>query len=123
MHFRSIFLNGGGLFVDHTAIQYSGDVGVFMNGGLLDGTSSMFTNNLTGISVAAINSAEWFALTNCILESNASYGLSNATAVTLDATNNWWGSASGPTHSSNPGGTGQPVSGTVIVSPFLTVRP
>lgn len=41
----------------------------------------------------------------------------------LNATNNWWGSASGPTIASNPGGTGEPIldpDGVVNYSPFRT---
>ena len=41
----------------------------------------------------------------------------------LDATNNWWGSSTGPTIASNPGGTGEPIvdlDGVVKYSPFLT---
>jgi len=41
----------------------------------------------------------------------------------LNATNNWWGSASGPTIASNPGGTGEPIidpDGVVTYSPFRT---
>ncbi|KUK76075.1 MAG: Parallel beta-helix repeat protein, partial [Proteiniphilum acetatigenes] len=50
---------------------------------------------------------------------NTSYGIQNAnTTFTMMATNNWWGSASGPTHSSNPGGTGDAVSSYVNFTPF-----
>jgi hypothetical protein len=41
----------------------------------------------------------------------------------LDATNDWWGSATGPTIASNPGGTGEPIidpDGVVTYKPFLT---
>jgi uncharacterized repeat protein (TIGR01451 family) len=41
----------------------------------------------------------------------------------LDATNNWWGSSTGPTIGSNPGGTGELIideDGVVKYSPFLT---
>jgi Right handed beta helix region len=41
----------------------------------------------------------------------------------LNAKNNWWGSATGPTIASNPGGTGEPIidpDGVVAYSPFLT---
>ncbi len=41
----------------------------------------------------------------------------------LDATNNWWGSSTGPTIASNPGGTGELIideDGVVKFSPFLT---
>jgi uncharacterized repeat protein (TIGR01451 family) len=41
------------------------------------------------------------------IEGNTSAGLRNDSTTIVDATLNWWGNASGPTHSSNPGGTGQ----------------
>jgi parallel beta-helix repeat protein len=47
--------------------------------------------------------------------------------VTVDATGNWWGDPSGPTHPNNPGGSGDNIedsannsSGTVVFDPFLT---
>ena len=42
---------------------------------------------------------------------------------TIDAENNWWGSATGPTIASNPGGTGDAIAdtnGVIDYSPFLT---
>ena len=41
----------------------------------------------------------------------------------LDATNDWWGSSTGPTIASNPGGTGEPIidpDGVATYKPFLT---
>lgn len=39
------------------------------------------------------------------------YGVQNTTAsITVNATNNWWGTDSGPKHPDNPGGTGDAVS-------------
>ncbi|HEX5798217.1 MAG TPA: right-handed parallel beta-helix repeat-containing protein [Candidatus Saccharimonadales bacterium] len=38
----------------------------------------------------------------------------------VDATCNWWGSPTGPTHSSNPSGTGDEVSDNVLFDPWLT---
>jgi hypothetical protein len=37
----------------------------------------------------------------------------------VDATNNWWGDASGPTHAGNPGGTGSAVSDNVDYDPWI----
>jgi PKD repeat protein len=37
----------------------------------------------------------------------------------LDAENNWWGDSSGPQAPSNPGGTGDPISGNVDYTPWL----
>ncbi len=36
---------------------------------------------------------------------------------------NWWGDASGPTHSGNPGGTGEEVTDQVFYDPWLTAAP
>jgi hypothetical protein len=39
------------------------------------------------------------------------------------ATYNFWGDPSGPTHSGNPGGTGEPVTDRVVYEPWLTEAP
>lgn len=65
------------------------------------------------------------AHTNCIV-GNTVAGLevtSSGYSGTLVAENNWWGSASGPTIASNPGGTGDAIidpNSVVDYSPFLT---
>jgi parallel beta-helix repeat protein len=46
-------------------------------------------------------------------------GLVNQDTVTVDATCNWWGAASGPTNAGNPGGTGDNVVGLATFVPFL----
>jgi len=43
----------------------------------------------------------------------------------VEAANNWWGNASGPTHTSNPGGSGDDIceedyTGTVMFDPWLS---
>lgn len=50
-------------------------------------------------------------------------GLTYNGTETIDAKSNWWGSATGPTIASNPGGTGDKItnpSGSVGYTPFLT---
>jgi len=65
---------------------------------------------------------------NCI-SGNTTAGLEEDTGGhtgTLDATNNWWGSPTGPTIASNPGGTGDKIidaDGVVTYKPFLTSPP
>ena len=50
---------------------------------------------------------------------NNVFGINNqVTEINLDATNNWWGDASGPTHGDNPGGTGDAVSDDVDYDPW-----
>ncbi len=46
-------------------------------------------------------------------------GLLNETAAQLDATGNWWGDESGPTHADNPEGKGDSVDGNVIYDPWF----
>lgn len=46
-------------------------------------------------------------------------GVVNQSTAAVDAENNWWGSQTGPTHSSNPGGMGNSVSDNVTFTPWL----
>ena len=52
------------------------------------------------------------------IDGSAYGGLVNASLATTTATNNWWGSATGPTNPGNPGGTGDAVVGLVTFSPW-----
>lgn len=55
---------------------------------------------------------------NCI-EGNLNYGVYNgSTSILLNAEYNWWGDASGPTHSGNPAGTGDDASNYVDYDPW-----
>ncbi len=48
------------------------------------------------------------------------FGFQNAgNGVVINAENNWWGDASGPTHDDNPGGSGDTVSDSVDYDPWL----
>ncbi|MCG3118127.1 MAG: hypothetical protein ALAOOOJD_00266 [bacterium] len=49
---------------------------------------------------------------------NMSYGAYNSTGVTANAVGNWWGAASGPTHVSNPSGTGDVISDDLTFAPW-----
>jgi len=57
------------------------------------------------------------AIQNNNFEGNQDYGLNSD--VPINAENNWWGDASGPTHASNPDGNGDSVSGNVDFDPWL----
>jgi hypothetical protein len=43
--------------------------------------------------------------------------------ATIQARGNWWNSPTGPRTPNNPGGTGDPIEGTVDFIPYLTARP
>ena len=52
------------------------------------------------------------------IQGNSSYGAYNNSSNTINVENNWWGAASGPTHSSNPSGTGDSVSDYLDFDPW-----
>ncbi len=54
------------------------------------------------------------------LEGNTPFGLTNHAAAVLTAAHNWWGSATGPTHTSNPDGSGDAVSDNVTFIAWCT---
>lgn len=53
------------------------------------------------------------------ISGNVRYGINNLTEIDINATKNYWGSATGPTHASNPSGTGDAVTDNVTFSPWL----
>ncbi len=81
--------------------------------GLLE--RNMIYNNGTGIVAQSI-----VQLDHNSIFGNRNYGINAEMLLTdLDASNNWWGHASGPHHTSNPGGQGDRVSDRVLFSPML----
>jgi hypothetical protein len=82
-------------------------------------TGNTLTNNSTGIVVGydGSDTALVTAHDNCF--SGNTWGVST-TAPFVDAENNWWGDASGPTHASNPPGLGDAVDDKVDFSPWIT---
>jgi len=83
-------------------------------------------NEITGNDHAGVRFSETSAtiagdilLNNNYLSGNTSYGIDNGTTYSINATNNWWGNASGPHNAiSNPSGTGDEVNANVIFSPW-----
>ncbi len=82
--------------------------------------SNDFTSSGIGIDIAAGagDVTTWTVNNNNISENTT--GISNAGTGTLNAAKNWWGSITGPTHSSNPGGAGNAVSNNVSYAPWCT---
>ena len=67
---------------------------------------------------------------DCDIEDNTDFGLDieNDVPIIVNAENTWWGSSTGPTHTDNPGGTGDeivvadPANTTVMFAPFSVHR-
>jgi len=77
--------------------------------------SQIFNNNF-GIYV--YDDGDLIANDNNI-EDNDVYGVYKENPPSVDATENWWGDASGPTHADNPDGKGDEVSDNVDYDPWL----
>lgn len=82
----------------------------------------------TAIDIYNLNPEEWqgkFDNITALLNSftgipDGEYAICNrSTDIAVDATHNWWGNASGPTHASNSAGTGASVSDGVDFIPWL----
>ena len=96
--------------------------GIWLGGSTetVDITGNTITNNtVNGIDVlAGVDVSNVQAQFNNI-EGDEGYGMYNGGTGILAAGNNWWGDSSGPTHASNPGGTGDAVSDNVDYDPWL----
>ncbi len=114
--------NVDGATITNNLIQNNG------HGIYLDGSDNIqilcndILNNVvafSGIHLDAESSGNVINFNN--IEGNSPYGVYNENCgEVVDAENNWWGYASGPTHAGNPGGTGDAVSDYVDYDPWLT---
>lgn len=92
-----------------------------------------FMNNEVGFRTGLSGGGDWvdFHINNNNFLGNISQGILMSNVLlnnqVIDATNNFWGSSNGPTHSSNPGGTGDVIGGagsddSIVFIPFLSRR-
>jgi len=100
-------------------------------------TNNIITNNsisgfIRGILLHSDDSSSYYepgstieaTITNNSFFNNSIFAVDASTlSSVIDATSNWWGAASGPTHASNPAGTGDAVSDYVDFDPWLGTDP
>jgi hypothetical protein len=108
-----------------TVRLFGGNSNVAINGNtLFNGVRGVFVDDPFAIGANSGVTAHF----NCI-DGNTVAGMevdSGGHSATLNAENNWWGSANGPTTPSNPGGTGDALidpDGVVDFTPFLKSCP
>lgn len=89
------------------------DVKVSNNGLLEISNSTLESSTLTNNNNGTINASKNDFLT-------IGQAIENTSENIVQAENNWWGDASGPTHTSNPNGTGAQVSDNVDFDPWVT---
>ena len=112
---NGIVVDGGQLEMQYAAVRYAYTGVKVQGGGSAEIIASDVVTNTTGVHVTGSE-------VNIKLSSiynNSDYGVRNDTTEPVDARYNWWGSAGGPTHPSNPGGTGDKVSDYVLFEPWL----
>ncbi len=117
-----VLFNGSSLDADHVTIKNQTDAGVesILNYGLIKIKNSEIYSNNIGIYP---NTGESVDISNNSIHDNTFLGVEVDGAPSLDFSNNWWGSPTGPTHSSNPLGTGDEVSDYVNFLPYLPTDP
>ncbi|TSA26033.1 T9SS C-terminal target domain-containing protein, partial [bacterium] len=110
--------------LDHCIIKYAGYYNYDTYGAIVTNnasptiTHSLLTQNTYGINAHGASNP---VVNYCDIYDNYYMGINNVDeSFVINAENNWWGDNSGPTHSGNPGGTGDVVSDAVDYNPWLT---
>ena len=105
---------GSGTVLEGTTVRGASGIGVEVRGSDVTlATCEITGSGSHGVQVSATTNVH---INNCNLFDNVGNGVENATSTAVDATNNWWGDAAGPT-----GTNGDGVSANVTFVPFLTV--
>lgn len=108
------------LTIDNSLISKSDERGLYIEAANPVIRNSIISQNKTeGIFTTA---KALPSLTNNQIKENTTYGIYNADAsVDIDARNTWWGSATGPFHTTlNPSGQGNKVNDHVLFNPWKT---
>ncbi|HLF28034.1 MAG TPA: right-handed parallel beta-helix repeat-containing protein [Anaerolineae bacterium] len=118
----------GGDFSRNEISTLPAATGITFGGGSsnVDVLNNKLDNNLRGLRIADFGYG--FGTNSAItahensVANDSEYGvgvLTGGYTGALDAEKNWWGSATGPTHASNPGGAGSPATDDVDFNPWL----
>lgn len=92
------------------------EVGISVDNSAALSVESTVLSNSTDFGMLVLSGSP--TINNSAIYDNPT-GVNNTGAGTVLATSNWWGDATGPTHLSNPAGTGDIVSDNVDFSSFL----
>jgi hypothetical protein len=116
---NNLLVGGSGTAdLDNTTLREAAFAGLTVDDGAVTAVCSSFIDNTTdGIVIENSGTPSLFA-SSSNFSGNGSNGLNNLSGVMVDARNNWWGDASGP---SGIGlGSGQSIQGNVLFSPWFT---
>lgn len=114
-----LFNLGGNVTLDNVSFSNNLSSDIYQSSGSLTGTKNDFGSLQTGFifagGTATVSQSRFYSSTNSIEN--------NSLDTAVDARNNWWGSESGPTVSSNPEGSGGRIYGDVFYEPWLNSDP
>ncbi len=120
----NIWGNSTFITIENNIVSNSVTNGIVIKGADITIANNQIQNNVgDGIQIAKhVVSTERVSVHNNCITGNANYGLEVKAGVVMpvDAQNNWWGAPTGPTHASNPLGTGDKVTDLVNFDPWLT---
>ncbi len=130
----SIWYEGDEIEMTHCKIRDAEERGVYVVRADMEVSHCVFENCENGIAITetgalSLNNSDFVNCSNGIVkfisgtgdvevhqsnfEGSTNFGIQNFSALVIDATENFWGDVSGPTHSENTGGSGDAVSDSV----------
>ena len=118
-HYDSLRIYNSAVTINNSKISNGGYYGLFcMTECSLDIQNSELNDHQTGMWVSG-DTASLPVIKNNKIYSNTNYGVYYSGTPELDATLNWWGDDSGPTHIDNSDGLGDRVRGNVLYDPWI----
>ena len=116
---NNIAISSGSLNIYGTEIDHAGRDGVLQTNGVTSIVNSSIHDNFRGVAVTGGTAF----ITQSSIQNNASLGVNKNSPSDMDTRNNFWGDSTGPFHTTNLGGLGNPVSDNVLFKPFLLTNP
>ncbi|KAF0219661.1 MAG: Parallel beta-helix repeat, partial [Geobacteraceae bacterium] len=118
----NLSLSSSSPIIRNCTIRNSAGSGIYMSSStnIPQVLNSVIAANKWGVYAASSNPY----IGNSQIFGNTTAGVWNATTtIDVDARNNWWGASSGPSHATNPSGTGNAVSDKVLFNPWIGQTP
>jgi flagellar hook assembly protein FlgD/general stress protein 26 len=118
----NITFNSSSPTLRNATIRNSAGSGIYMTSAT--NTPKIYDSTITANQWGVYSTNSNPLISNAKILGNSTAGIWNSsTTVDVDARGNWWGTASGPAHASNPSGAGNAVSNKVLFNPWLSQTP
>jgi parallel beta-helix repeat protein len=118
----NVIMNAPISAIQNSTIRNSAGSGIYLYG--IANSLAIMGSSITGNKWGIYSYGSNPIVSNTQIRGNTTAGVTNAsTTMNVDARSVWWGSYTGPRHSSNPNGTGDIISDRVVYSPWLYQPP